>query len=341
MRDLSGKIVSVVNRKGGVGKTTLTLALADTLVGESELPYDPAKTLVVAVDLDPQASLTKALLYDRTQSVQHSRLKRTIDAGMTLASVLDGHLKKKKKSVEEFLTHGVGPNGFTYSMLANDARAWDIERRALKAPGEARLKAAVSDILRELADSYRYVLVDCPPGQTVTTEAAIQISDLVLCPTTPDWLSYWGLESFDEYLQDVCDGDHHPPARFVFTKFKSKVPRYDPQDEIHSRVSEFTRPKNYVTLLRESGADSSVGRMPITLPFDPKLVSRLEGSPRPGRRWPWSRMYTADTQSALKRLVSAVQRELGDGGPCSTPQRTRSMDKAKGHAGRDDPQITR
>jgi Mrp family chromosome partitioning ATPase len=53
---LAGKIISVVNRKGGVGKTTVTLGLADTLIAETEKPYKAGEPIVLAVDLDPQGS---------------------------------------------------------------------------------------------------------------------------------------------------------------------------------------------------------------------------------------------------------------------------------------------
>ena len=78
-------------------------------------------------------------------------------------------------------------------MLASEATAWNVEREALRTAGEARLKDVVKAMLTDLASTYRYVLVDAPPGQTVIAEAAIQASDLILCPTSPDLLSYWGL----------------------------------------------------------------------------------------------------------------------------------------------------
>lgn len=219
---MSGKVVSIVNRKGGVGKTTLTLALADTFVGETEQPYDPARPVVVAVDLDPQASLTRALLYDSSGPSEGGRLKAALDEGRTLASAIDDRLRRGQRRLEEYLTHGVGPAGFTYSLLANEARAWDVERKGLRKPGEAKLKAALTEVIDELARSYRYVLIDAPPGQTALAEAAIQRSDLLLCPIAPDHLSFWGLESFDEYLRELFGGSNsQPPARFVFTKFKA------------------------------------------------------------------------------------------------------------------------
>ncbi len=332
---MSGKVISIINRKGGVGKTTLTLGLSDTFVGETEQPYDPARPVVVAVDLDPQGSLTRALLYDTAGPAVGARLRSAIDEGRTLARALEDRLNRVPRRAGEYLTHGVGPTGFTYSLLANDAHAWDVERRGLKKPGETKLKAAVQQLLTELASAYRYVLIDAPPGQTVLAEAAIQQSDLLLCPIAPDYLSYWGLESFDLYLRELFGEGRgvQPPARFVFTKFKSKPPKYDPQNKIFELVSAFAAPKRYVTLLREAGAESKIGGQPISLPFDPRLVSRLEGPPKPGRRWFWERIYTKSTQAELRRLALAVKRELEGGGSNIVDQGARAMREADRHTG--------
>ena len=336
---MAGKIISVVNRKGGVGKTTVTLGLADTLIAETEKPYKAGEPIVLAVDLDPQGSLTRALLYDRNVASEQTKLQDTFKGKLTFAACLGDYMRRTPRDATDYLTHGVGPIGRHYSTLANEASAWNVEREALRAGGEARLKAAVSAILSELADVYRYVLIDAPPGQTVVAEAAIQASDLVLCPTTPDLLSYWGLESFDQYLKEVCAGENAPPARFVFTKFKKKVPKYDPQDRVYEWVNAFANPDHYVTLLREVGEKSAVGGQSINLPFDPKLVARLEGAPNPGKQWPWTRMYTRDTQLALLRLVSAVKRELNSGQPHRTPPNHRTFDRSLADATRGTAQI--
>lgn len=329
-----GKIISIVNRKGGVGKTTLTLGLADTLIAETEKPYNAGNPVVVTVDLDPQGSLTRALLYDRKEGFQQEKLASTIKQGRTFANCIKDRLTAARINSDQFLTHGVGPVGKHYSMLANEASAWNVERWAIKTVGENELKAGVTEILNDLAAIYRYVIIDAPPGQTVVSEAAIQASDLVLCPTTPDLLSYWGLESFDRYLKDLCGEGQGPPARFVFTKFKKKVPRYDPQDRVHDWVCAFKMPEHYITLLREVGGKSGEAELTINLPFDPKLVTRLEGAPSTSRQWPWIKMYAPDTQRELLRLVSAVKKELHSGESRSSVSSTRAVDRANADAAR-------
>lgn len=319
---MSGAIISVVNRKGGVGKTTLTLGLADTLIGQTEQPYDPAESVVVVVDLDPQASLTRALLYDRSTQADGSRLGDEIMNRPNLAKALEDRIPcleprstRNRTPVSEYLTHGIGPTGFSYSMLPNESRAWNVERRALKKPGEAKLKLALHELLGELASTFKYVLIDCPPGQTVLAEGAIQKSDLVLCPIVADFLSYWGLESFDEYLRELFKeaDQERPPARYVFTKYKPKAPRYDPQNRIIEMVARPSEVDRYVTLLKEAGGVSLLTGEPIKLQFDPRIASRLEGAPSSTVRWLLNKMYTTPTQKGLEALALAVKKELNGG----------------------------
>lgn len=311
---MSGKIVSVVNRKGGVGKTTLTLGLADTFVERADPTHGQFEHCVVAVDLDPQASLSRALLSDGGNDENGGRLDEVLSGGATLATAMERRLRSSRASVLPFLTHSVGRTGYPFSLLANNARGWDIERKGLKKHGETKLAKALCDLLDELSKEYQYVLIDCPPGQTILAEAAIKKSDLILCPISPDYLSMWGLESFDEYMRDLfpAESSHRPPARFVFTKWLSRPPSYNPQDRLGAHAQGFCAPRNYVTLLRENGAQTPHSG-PIKMPFDPKLVLRLEGSPRRGRIWPFNRSYTSNTGSELVNLRAAVEGELNRG----------------------------
>jgi cellulose biosynthesis protein BcsQ len=334
---VSGKIISIVNRKGGVGKTTVALALADTLVA-TEQATDATKA-IVAVDLDPQASLSHALLLKPNTPPE----LLTHPAGEnTLARAVQDRITSNRRPVGEYITRGVGPTGLSYALVANESTTWDVERRGFRKIGESRLQALLREILDELSHCYRYVLVDCPPGQTVLAEAAIRRSDLVLCPTVPDWLSYWGLSSLDEYLQELFEHSaHKPPARFVLTKFKRKPTKRDPQDRITQLMRGFNPRERYITLLLETGEHTELGTWPITFPHDTKIAERLLGSPNPRRLWPWERIYSTDTKDALRRLTSAIKKELTDGRSTGANAGNGAADQTERHASGIDPQDAR
>ena len=105
---MPGKIISVVNRKGGVGKTTVTLGLADTLIAETEKPYKAGAPVVLTIDLDPQGSLTRALLYDPRDPAKQKRLQDTFDQKRTFASCLRDQLHHASTDVKDVIARRSG-----------------------------------------------------------------------------------------------------------------------------------------------------------------------------------------------------------------------------------------
>ena len=86
---MTGKLVAAVNRKGGVGKTTLVIAIADTIVSEF-------KASVIVVDADPQASASIALIGPGT-TLKRSEEKRS------LASAIDALAKDQNANMRRSL----------------------------------------------------------------------------------------------------------------------------------------------------------------------------------------------------------------------------------------------
>ena len=149
---MTGKIVTIINRKGGVAKTTLTLGLADTFCCALDQPYKPKEDKrVVVVDLDPQGSLTQALLHDRHAPQNQDPLKKLLDEKQTLARFLETRFENKKEDIHKYLEPGVGPIGAEYTLLANEARAWDVERKGIKKPGPDKLQQIIASALLDLA----------------------------------------------------------------------------------------------------------------------------------------------------------------------------------------------
>lgn len=304
---MTGKIVTIVNRKGGVAKTTLTLGLADTFCCALDQPYKPEDKRVVVVDLDPQGSLTRALLHDRFAPENKDPLKKVLDDKQTLADLLEARVENKKEDISKYLRHGVGPIGADYTMLANEARAWDVERKRIKRPGPDKLQLIISKVLRDLAEQYKYVLVDCPPGQTVLAEAAIKWSDLILCPVVPDYLSFWGLSSFDLYIRDLlAEVGRNTTARYVLMKTVATPPRHNPQTTIIENMYNFIYSEKRITLGLDPSRSPSQDAA-LALPLDSHIPVRLNGAPRLNKRWHWEKMYKPRTQENLRLIALGIQ----------------------------------
>jgi hypothetical protein len=144
-------------------------------------------------------------------------------------------------------------------------------------------------------------------------EAALLRADLLLCPTTPDRLALWGLETFQAYLRELFaeHGKREPRAYWVVTKHYERAAKNGPQSDVMARLDLFARPNDVITLLVESGQGGLGG--PIVVPQDGAIAKRLEGPQRLTRVWPWDAAYKDRTRQALGRLMRAVMREVDSG----------------------------
>jgi hypothetical protein len=236
-------------------------------------------------------------------------LQGLTDDGQTVGAAVARKLKPATTQ-PSIVRYGVGPNAAPYALAGNDASAWDVERRALRSPGWRSLVRATQELVEEFAASFPYVVVDCPPGQTVMAEAAILKADLLLCPTSPDRLGLWGLETFQTYLRELFEDHQRPPAKayWIVTKFRGNASETGPQAVVMNRLLKFTPPADLITLLVEAGQAGLGG--PIVVPTDANVPKRLEGPRSLKRTWPWDASYKGVTRDAFARLRTAVLREL-------------------------------
>lgn len=179
------KIVSVINLKGGVAKTTTTVQLAECLASQFGKK-------VLVIDLDPQTNATISL-------VDEERWEQLDSAGETLFHLFNDKLDKTKAfDLSKALQRNVSNLSLTnLHLLASSIRFIDIQDRISEIPGKTGyainpmeiIKTTIYPILAE----YDYVLIDCPPNLGFITRNGIEISDYYLIPTIPDTLSTYGI----------------------------------------------------------------------------------------------------------------------------------------------------
>ena len=180
--------IAIMNTKGGVGKSTLTLALAETLSSEHGLN-------VLVIDADAQASVSAMLMapenLHRVQVGQHSLVD------MLVATVLH----ETNVDWSQFVVGGVSDNedARTIYLIPSDMQLTLFEREVSKENLHGRLRQAIGGLLGEVRRVFDLVLIDCPPGLSVLTESWLREADFHITPTKPDYVSVCGLEVFRRF----------------------------------------------------------------------------------------------------------------------------------------------
>jgi chromosome partitioning protein len=218
---------AIANLKGGVGKSTTTVMLADGLAY-----YYGMNVLVI--DLDPQANSSQMLLTE--MGVQAAS-----DQGKGTHHLLANFMAGKTPSAAPYIM----PNAVTLEELRlaeeNDARLGWIS--SLPAHPQLRLRelsleeewygrsgtpTTLADALAKhyrdafapLQSIYDIILIDCPPHLSPLARAGLALADAYITPTIADSVSTWGTKQFSEWVGKFIAPDL-PGRNFVLiTRFR-------------------------------------------------------------------------------------------------------------------------
>jgi chromosome partitioning protein len=180
--------IAVMNTKGGVGKSTLVLALAETLSAHY------GKNVLI-IDSDAQTSISAMLLTP-------ANLHRLQSDGLTIVDLLVASvLNNDAVDWPRFVVGGVSDVDEARSvyLVPSDMQLTLFEREVSKESLHGKLRSSIGALLKHVRGVFDIVLIDCPPGLSVLTESWLREADFHLSPTKPDYVSTCGLEVFRRF----------------------------------------------------------------------------------------------------------------------------------------------
>lgn len=164
-----GRIISIANQKGGVGKTTTAINLAASLAA--------LERKVLIVDSDPQANATSGIGID-TRKVQSTIYDCLIDGKDPKAAVLSCEIDN-------------------LSIMPSNIDLVGAEIEMLERPEREKI---LKNVLSQIRDGYDYILVDCSPSLGLLTVNALTASDSVIIPVQCE---YFALEGLGKLLNTI------------------------------------------------------------------------------------------------------------------------------------------
>ena len=244
-----GKIVSLINLKGGVGKTTTTVALAEFLSLEKNKK-------VLVIDLDPQTNATVML-------INQDKWKQANENGRTIHQMfLDKLNNTSEFDIEKSIIKGVSSIGDGIPglhLLPSSIDLLDVQDRIpminqLNSFAESPITVLANYLTQQIIDKYDYILIDCPPNLGAITLNGIFLSDYYLIPVVADILSTYGIPQITDRINKVAVNIKSinraydiKPLGIVITKFRKQSRMHrETKEDLISRSKLAKNDKRYV-----------------------------------------------------------------------------------------------
>lgn len=198
------KVVSIINYKGGVGKTTLTANVATELANRGKR--------VLIIDLDPQTNLTLSFITPQEYEC-------LVSQGKTIKNLYMDYIRTGtiNNLTNLIVTPSIVNNLVTgrIDIISSNLQLIDIDADlASTGTGSTentirinylKVRSILKQSLKSVCDDYDIVLMDCPPNFNIVTQNAIIASDLYLIPTKPDYLSTSGIDQLLGQVKNLVD----------------------------------------------------------------------------------------------------------------------------------------
>jgi len=223
------KRISIINFKGGVGKTTLALNLAGALS-----QFHRKKVLLM--DVDHQSSLSLVVL-------KATEWEDRVGQGKTINAIFEPFVNSEKRLPGAEIIVRQPYYDWQYpgldivpASLQLDEIELDLTSTSIGDPIESEWKkrSLICDWIEKngIDEEYDYIIFDCPPATKIVTQNAIAASQGYVIPVIPDSVSTRGVPHLISRVFTKIDKKYSSLAEFLKTKGKNISPIYEPNTKL-------------------------------------------------------------------------------------------------------------
>ncbi len=171
------KIISIINQKGGVGKTTTVINLAAGLSEKNKK--------ILVIDLDPQGNATTGLGLSNTDTSEKN-IYNVLNGQVKISDVI----QKTKFENLDIITSNVDLSGLEIETADDNRRAFILKDKLTLYLNNSRV-------------SYTHILIDCPPSLSLLTIMALVASNSIIVPLQTEFFALEGLTQLMKTIERI------------------------------------------------------------------------------------------------------------------------------------------
>lgn len=230
-----GNVISIINMKGGVGKTTLSIGMADYL---SESGHS-----VLLIDADPQFNSTQAMLdtyktrgYEDLESEKNYYNVEIVPNNKTIYKLF---------MLQTNMTHIYSTpkaDDLIINLKENlDMLCGDLSLVLVNKVSDHTFVKRIRNFIEDnnLKEKYEYIIIDCPPTLTIYTDSALMASDYYLIPNRIDRYSIVGIDSLQQAVTNLIREERIPLKciGLVYTMVTNSIKQQNIRTNFESKKS--------------------------------------------------------------------------------------------------------